>query len=96
MYTLDDLNSDLGEQIAALKNSKNDVETAQIITKSKAMAELSRTVVDSYKVKASVIGLLKNDASPDHLKNMIRSSGLAPELSEMQAIPSNSRKLEIE
>lgn len=96
MYTLDDLNADLGEQIAALKNSKDDEETSKIITKSRAMAELSRTVVDSYKVKASVIGLLKNDSSPDQIKNMIRTSGLAPELSEMQTIPSNSHKLEIE
>ena len=96
MYTLDDLNTDLGEQIAALKNSKNDAETSQIITKSKAMAELSRTVVDSYKVKASVIGMLKNDASSDQIKNMIRTSGLAPELSELNTLPSNSRTLEIE
>lgn len=82
MYNLEDLSRDLGAQIKAIKDSKDGIDADNAVKKGKAIAELSKNVVEIYKTKASVLKLLDKDATPVQMRNLIASSGLAPQLTE--------------
>lgn len=76
---IDKLNEHLFESIEMLKNNsdpraddneKIDVETA------KAIADLSKVVIDGYKVKAQVLNMMRNAENPNMLKSQIVQSGI--------------------
>lgn len=82
--SLDALNSQLFETIEMLKNNndpkaseneKIDVETA------KTIANIGKTIVDGYKVKAQVLGIINKDKDlmPKELKALAISSGINTE-----------------
>jgi len=77
--SIDKLNEHLFASIEMLKNNsdpeadpneKIDVETA------KAIADLSKVVIDGYKVKAQVLNMMRNAENPNMLKNSIVQSGI--------------------
>lgn len=76
---IDKLNEHLFESIEMLKNNndpdadsceKIDVDTA------KAIAELSKVVIEGYKVKAQVLNMVRNADNPNMLKSSIMQSGI--------------------
>lgn len=82
MYTLDDLSADMGAQIKAIRESKSAAETDNLVKQGKAIADLGKNIVEAYKTKASVLKLMESGATPGQMRNLIASSGLAPELKE--------------
>ena len=79
--SLDALNIQLFETIEMLKNNKDenadenekiDVETA------KTIASIGKIIVDGYKVKAQVLGIINKDKElmPDEIKALAISSGI--------------------
>lgn len=77
--SIDKLNEHLFESIEMLKNSKDpnadehekmDVETA------KAIADIGKVVIEGYKVKVQVIGMIRNADNPTALKSSICNSGI--------------------
>lgn len=77
--SIDKLNEHLFESIEMLKNSsdpnadpneKIDVNTA------KAIADLGKVVIEGYKVKAQVLGMMRNTENPKLMKETICSSGI--------------------
>lgn len=82
MYTLDDLSADMGAQIKAIRESKSAVETDNLVKQGKAIADLGKNIVEAYKTKASVLKLMESGATPGQMRNLIASSGLAPDLNE--------------
>lgn len=77
--SIDRLNEHLFESIEMLKSNKDpnaddhekmDVETA------KAIADISKVVIEGYKVKAQVLGMLRNAENPKALKTSIAGSGI--------------------
>ena len=79
---IDDLANHMFEAIEMLKNNndsqasaneKIDVETA------KAIASLGKVVIDGYKVKAQVLGMLKNADNPSAIKSIGIQSGIISE-----------------
>jgi len=80
--SIDALNSQLFETIEMLKNNnddqasdneKIDSDTAKVI------ANLGKVIVDGYKVKAQVLGMMNKayDFDPNELKKIAISSGLS-------------------
>jgi hypothetical protein len=78
--SIDDINLHLAETIEMLKNNsseeaspneKIDVETA------KTIAELSKVVIDGYRVKAQVLGIISKTENPSIVKELAETSGLA-------------------
>lgn len=76
---IDKLNEHLFEAIEMLKNNsdpnadaceKIDVNTA------KAIADLSKVVVEGYKVKTQVLNMMRNAENPNLLKDSIVQSGI--------------------
>lgn len=84
MYTIDDLNKTLGDQIEALKNAKTDEEIQASVNKSEAIMGLGKVIVEGYKVKANVLRMVSPGASSMQLKNLIKSSGISPEITEFE------------
>ena len=85
--SLDALNNQLFETIEMLKNNKDegasenekiDVETA------KTIASIGKIIVDGYKVKAQVLGIINKDREmmPSELKALAISSGINTEKEE--------------
>lgn len=77
--SIDDINLHLVETIEMLKNNsdtnaseneKIDVETA------KTIAELGKVVIDGYKVKAQVLGIVSKTENPTAVRELADSSGL--------------------
>ncbi|KAF5072853.1 hypothetical protein DSECCO2_197410 [anaerobic digester metagenome] len=77
--SIDRLNEHLFESIEMLKNNSDpkadpneriDVETA------KAIADLSKVVIDGFKVKAQVLNMMRNAENPNLLKDSIVQSGI--------------------
>ncbi len=76
---IDDLNNHMFETIEMLKNnndpraSKNekvDIETA------KAIVSAGKVIVDGFKVKANVLGMLKNTGNPTMMKQTSIEAGI--------------------
>ena len=68
---------------------KIDVNTA------KAIADLSKVVVEGYKVKAQVLNMVRNAENPNLLKSQIMQSGIITDeklLLEKMKTKSNTRK----
>ena len=85
--SLDALNNQLFETIEMLKNNKDekadenekiDVETA------KTIASIGKIIVDGYKVKAQVLGIINKDREllPEEVKKLAISSGINTEQQE--------------
>ena len=79
MVSIDKLNEHLFETIEMLKNNndpiasdneKIDIETA------KAIANLGKVAVESYKVKCQALSMLANAENPNKVKEIICSSGI--------------------
>lgn len=75
---LDSLNLHLFETIEMLKNNsdknaspneKIDVETAKVI------ADLSKVVVEGYKVKAQVVNIMARTDNPNSTRSLLEGSG---------------------
>lgn len=76
---IDKLNEHLFESIEMLKNNSDpnadDNEKIDVNT-AKAIADLSKVVIDGYKVKAQVLNMMRNAENPNLLKNQIVQSGI--------------------
>ena len=77
--SIDALNMHLFEAIEMLKNSEDtkadncekiNVETA------KAIADLGKVVIEGYKVKAQVMGIIKNGGNPQTVSQMAIAGGI--------------------
>lgn len=77
--TIDDLNNHLFDVIEMLKNNKDDeasdnekidIETAKVV------ADLGKVVIDGYKVKAQVLGILSKADNPNAVRELSSMMGI--------------------
>ena len=77
--SIDALNEHLFETIEMLKNN-NDPEASENekidVDKAKIIADLGKVVVEGYKVKAQVIGIVANAGNPELLKKLFENERL--------------------
>lgn len=80
--SIDDISAHLVETIEMLKNNsdanasdneKIDIETA------KTIAELGKVIIDGYKVKAQVLGVISKTENPTLTREMSEAAGLIPD-----------------
>lgn len=82
--SLDALNNQLFETIEMLKNN-NDSEASENekidIDTAKTIANIGKVIVDGFKVKAQVLGMINktNDLVPNEIKEIAISSGINAE-----------------
>lgn len=76
---IDKLNEHLFEAIEMLKNN-SDPEASECekidVNSAKTIADLSKVVVEGYKVKAQVLNMVRNAENPNLLKSQIVQSGI--------------------
>jgi hypothetical protein len=76
---IDKLNEHLFEAIEMLKNN-SDPEASECekidVNTAKAIADLSKVVVEGYKVKAQVLNMVRNAENPNLLRSQIVQSGI--------------------
>ena len=76
---IDKLNEHLFESIEMLKNN-SDPEASECekidVNTAKAIADLSKVVVEGYKVKAQVLNMMRNAENPSLLKDTVLQSGI--------------------
>lgn len=76
---IDKLNEHLFESIEMLKNN-SDPEASECekidVNTAKAIADLSKVVVEGYKVKAQVLNMVRNAENPNLLRSQIVQSGI--------------------
>ena len=76
---IDKLNEHLFESIEMLKNN-SDPEASECekidVNIAKAIADLSKVVVEGYKVKAQVLNMMRNAENPSLLKATVLQSGI--------------------
>lgn len=77
--SIDRLNEHLFESIEMLKNNsdpKADSNEKIDVSTAKAIADISKVVIEGYKVKAQVLNMMRNAENPNLLKNSIVQSGI--------------------
>lgn len=77
--SIDKLNEHLFESIEMLKNNsdpKADSNEKIDVSTAKAIADISKVVIEGYKVKAQVLNMMRNAENPNLLKNSIVQSGI--------------------
>lgn len=77
--TIDALNNHLFDVIEMLKNNKDDgaSENEKIdIETAKVVADLGKVVIDGYKVKAQVLGILSKADNPNAVRELSTMMGI--------------------
>lgn len=77
--SIDRLNEHLFESIEMLKNNsdpKADSNEKIDVSTAKAIADISKVVIEGYKVKAQVLNMMRNAENPNLLKDSIVQSGI--------------------
>lgn len=77
--SIDKLNEHLFESIEMLKNNsdpKADSNEKIDVSTAKAIADISKVVIEGYKVKAQVLNMMRNAENPNLLKDSIVQSGI--------------------
>lgn len=76
---IDKLNEHLFESIEMLKNNSDpnaDANEKIDTNTAKAIADLSKVVIEGYKVKTQVLNMMRNAENPNMLKSQIVQSGI--------------------
>lgn len=80
--SIDKLNEHLFESIEMLKNNcdpKADSNEKIDVSTAKAIADISKVVIEGYKVKAQVLNMMRNTENPKLMKESVLQSGIITE-----------------